>query len=44
MKGEIAKTHKVSGATIHFSPDHPLPKRLVEKILRKRVRENAALG
>jgi uncharacterized protein YdhG (YjbR/CyaY superfamily) len=42
MKGEITKTHKVSGATIHFSPDAPLPTRLVEKILRARVRENAA--
>ena len=43
MKGEITKTHKVSGATIHFSPDNPLPTGLVEKILRARVRENAAL-
>lgn len=43
MKSEITKTHKVSGATIHFSPDNPLPKQLVEKILRERVRENAAV-
>lgn len=43
MKDEIAKTHRVSGATIHFSTDRPLPARLVEKILRARVRENAAL-
>jgi hypothetical protein len=43
MKDEISKTHRVSGATIHFSPDSPLPTRLVEKILRARVRENAAL-
>jgi len=42
MKGEIAKTHKVSGATIHFSPEHPLPAALVKKIVRARVRENAA--
>jgi uncharacterized protein YdhG (YjbR/CyaY superfamily) len=41
MKEEIAKTHKLSGATIHFSPDHPLPTGLVKKILRARVRENA---
>jgi len=41
MRSEIAKTHKVSGATIHFSPDHPLPAGLVKKILRARVRENA---
>jgi uncharacterized protein YdhG (YjbR/CyaY superfamily) len=43
MKGDITKTHKVSGATIHFSPDNPLPSGLVQKILRARVRENAAL-
>ena len=41
MKKEITKTHKVSGATIHFSPDHPLPTGLVKKILRARIRENA---
>jgi hypothetical protein len=43
MKDEITKTHKVSGATIHFSPDNPLPAGLVGKILKARVRENAAL-
>ena len=41
MKDEITKTHEVSGATIHFSPQHPLPAALVKKILRARVRENA---
>ena len=41
MKDEITKTHKVSGATIHFSPQHPLPTGLVKRILRARVRENA---
>jgi uncharacterized protein YdhG (YjbR/CyaY superfamily) len=41
MKDEITKTHKVSGATIHFSHEHPLPTTLVKKILRARVRENA---
>jgi uncharacterized protein YdhG (YjbR/CyaY superfamily) len=41
MKDEITKTHKVSGATIHFSPQHPLPAGLVKRILRARVRENA---
>jgi uncharacterized protein YdhG (YjbR/CyaY superfamily) len=43
MKDEITKTHKVSGATIHFSPGNPLPTGLVGRILRARVRENAAL-
>ena len=42
MKGDIAKTHKISGATIHFSPENPLPAALVKKIVRARVRENAA--
>ena len=41
MKDEITKTHKVSGATIHFAPQHPLPTGLVKRILRARVRENA---
>jgi uncharacterized protein YdhG (YjbR/CyaY superfamily) len=44
MTDEITKTHKVSGATIHFSPEHPLPTGLVKKILRARVRENAQTG
>jgi uncharacterized protein YdhG (YjbR/CyaY superfamily) len=41
MRDEITKTHTVSGATIHFSPERPLPTTLVKKILRARVRENA---
>jgi uncharacterized protein YdhG (YjbR/CyaY superfamily) len=39
MKTEIRQTHHFSGATIHFSPDNPLPRSLVEKILHARVRE-----
>ncbi len=39
MKDEIRKTHRVSGATIHFTPDNPLSRSLVEKILRARVKE-----
>jgi uncharacterized protein YdhG (YjbR/CyaY superfamily) len=41
MRDEITRTHKLSGATIHFSPSQPLPTGLVKKILRARVRENA---
>jgi uncharacterized protein YdhG (YjbR/CyaY superfamily) len=41
MKGEITKTHKVSGATVHFSADQPLPKMLVEKIIRARLEEQS---
>ena len=41
MKDEITKTHKVSGATIHFSADKPLPKTLVEEIIRARLEEQS---
>ena len=41
MADELA-SHKVSGATIRFSPDKPLPKRLIHKIARARLRENKA--
>lgn len=41
MKDEITKTHKVSGATIHFSADQPLPRKLVEKIIRARLEEQS---
>ena len=37
MKDEIPKTHKISGATIHFSPENPLPTNLVKRILKARV-------
>lgn len=38
MKADL-KNCKVSGATIHFTPDKPLPKSLVRKIVRARIRE-----
>ena len=41
MKAEIAKTHELSGSTIHFSPGCPLPPAFVKKILRARLLENA---
>jgi uncharacterized protein YdhG (YjbR/CyaY superfamily) len=41
MRGEIEKTHSLSGATIHFSPDDPLPAPLVKKILRARLQEDS---
>jgi uncharacterized protein YdhG (YjbR/CyaY superfamily) len=44
MKRDISRTHRVSGATIHFAADNPLPEALVRKILRARVRENRAAG
>ena len=36
---EELKGVKVSGATIHFTPEKPLPKELVESILRERMKE-----
>ena len=30
---------KVSGATIHFTPEKPLPKDLIQRIVRERVKE-----
>jgi uncharacterized protein YdhG (YjbR/CyaY superfamily) len=32
MRDEIKAIHRVSGATIHFSPDNPLPRSLVRKL------------
>jgi len=39
MKEEL-KGLKVSGATIHFEPDAPLPVALIKKIVRARMQEN----
>jgi uncharacterized protein YdhG (YjbR/CyaY superfamily) len=41
MRDEIKATHKLSGATIHFMPDNPLPAELVKKLLRARLKEEA---
>jgi uncharacterized protein YdhG (YjbR/CyaY superfamily) len=41
LRDEIRATHNLSGATIHFSPDDPLPRSLVRKILRLRLKEEA---
>jgi uncharacterized protein YdhG (YjbR/CyaY superfamily) len=41
MRDEIKATHRVSGATIHFSPDNPLPRSLVKTILRARLEAEA---
>lgn len=40
MAGELTGL-KVSGATIHFTPEKPLPRELVEKIVRERIKEFA---
>lgn len=36
---EALKGVKVSGATIHFTPEAPLPRELIEKIVRARMQE-----
>jgi uncharacterized protein YdhG (YjbR/CyaY superfamily) len=41
MRDEIERTHSSSGATIHFSPDDPLPASLVREILRARLKEES---
>jgi uncharacterized protein YdhG (YjbR/CyaY superfamily) len=38
MAGDLRGV-EVSGATIHFMPDDPLPRDLVERIVRERMRE-----
>jgi uncharacterized protein YdhG (YjbR/CyaY superfamily) len=42
MRDEIERTHKLSGATIHFSPANPLSISLVKAILRARLKEEAS--
>jgi len=39
FKNEL-KDYDISGTTIHFTPGHPLPAALVEKIVKARIREN----
>jgi len=36
---EDLKSVKVSGATIHFTPEAPLSRELIEKIVRERMKE-----
>lgn len=39
---EELKGVEVSGATIHFTPDSPLPRDLIERIVRERMKEIGA--
>lgn len=41
FRGELAG-FEVSGTTIHFTPEHPLPAALVRKIVKARRKENEA--
>jgi uncharacterized protein YdhG (YjbR/CyaY superfamily) len=38
---ELSPFH-ATGGTIRFSPDHPLPSSLVQRIVRARIKENEA--
>lgn len=37
---EELRPYKISGTTIHFTPEKPLPAALVQKIVRVRIKEN----
>jgi uncharacterized protein YdhG (YjbR/CyaY superfamily) len=39
MQEQIERTHRLSGATIHFDPDSPLPASLVKELLEARLKE-----
>ncbi len=41
LKDDLAD-FEISGTTIHFSAEHPLPDALVTRLVRERVRENEA--
>jgi uncharacterized protein YdhG (YjbR/CyaY superfamily) len=42
FKNEL-KDYNISGTTIHFTKEHPLPSTLIKKIIKERVKENEAL-
>lgn len=41
MKEELAE-YSSSGTTLHFAPDQRLPKALIKKVIKARVKENLA--
>ena len=41
IRDEIGMTHRVSGATIQFSSERPLPASLVKRILQARLKEES---
>ena len=40
MRARELKGYDVSGATIHFTPDKPLPAALVKRLVKERIAEN----
>ena len=43
IKGEL-KGHKISGMTLHFKPDEPLPVDMITRIVLLRLQENEAIA
>ena len=41
MREEIEQTNRLSGATVHFSPERHLPASLVETIVQARSKEES---
>jgi uncharacterized protein YdhG (YjbR/CyaY superfamily) len=39
MAAEL-KGYRVSGATVHFTPEEPLPRKLIERIIQERIKES----
>jgi len=44
MRARELKGYEVSGATIHFTPDRPLPAALVTRLVKERIAENEKLA
>jgi len=44
MRAAELKGYEVSGATIHFTPEKPLPAALVTKLVKERIAENEKLA
>lgn len=42
--GKELKAFEISGTTIHFTPEKPLPTALVKRMVRARMRENESLA
>jgi len=40
MRAGELKGYDISGATLHFTPDKPLPATLVTKLVKERIAEN----
>jgi len=41
LHADELKNYKISGTTIHFTPEKPLPLTLIKKIIKARVKANS---